>query len=129
MKKTSAVKTTTTTQTKKLIRGRYTPEFKQQSLARCATKGVAVTARDLGTQLMQQFRAKHLGQCKGIEQIFAFKLAPLFSLGINAAAGDNNMHMRMQEPSVMRVQHRALAEFGFKVSRAKAFDRVRCGAE
>ena len=48
MKKTSAVKTTTTTQTKKLIRGRYTPEFKQQSLARCATEGVAVTARDLG---------------------------------------------------------------------------------
>ena len=48
MKKTSAVKTTATAQTKKLIRGRYTPEFKQQSLARCATEGVAVTARDLG---------------------------------------------------------------------------------
>ena len=48
MKKTSAVKITTTTQTKKLIRGRYTPEFKQQSLTRCATEGVAVTARDLG---------------------------------------------------------------------------------
>ena len=33
---------------KKLIRGRYTPEFKQQLLARDATEGVAVTARDLG---------------------------------------------------------------------------------
>ena len=49
MKKTSAVKTTATaTQTKKLVRGRYTPEFKEQSLARCATEGVSVTARDLG---------------------------------------------------------------------------------
>ena len=48
MKKTSAVKTTATAQTKKLIRGRYTPEFKQQLLARDATEGVAVTARDLG---------------------------------------------------------------------------------
>ncbi len=48
MKKTSAVKTTTTARAKKLVRARYTPEFKQQSLARSATEGVAVTARDLG---------------------------------------------------------------------------------
>ena len=48
MKKTSAVKTIAATQSKKLVRGRYTPEFKEQSLARCATEGVAVTARDLG---------------------------------------------------------------------------------
>ena len=43
-----AYKTTTRTQPKKLVRGRYTPEFKQQALARSATEGVAVTARDLG---------------------------------------------------------------------------------
>ena len=48
MKKTSAVKAATQPQAKKLVRGRYTPEFKQQSLARSATEGVAVTARDLG---------------------------------------------------------------------------------
>jgi len=48
MKKTSAVKTTTKTQAKKFVRVRYTPEFKQQALARSATEGVAVTARDLG---------------------------------------------------------------------------------
>ena len=50
-----SIKTTTTTQTKKLIRGRYTPEFKQQSLARCATEGVAVTARDLGLSESQLY--------------------------------------------------------------------------
>jgi transposase len=48
MKKTSAVKTKAKLETKKLVRGRYTPEFKTQSLARSATEGVAVTARDLG---------------------------------------------------------------------------------
>ena len=48
MKKTSAVKTTIKTSGKKLVRGSHTPELKQQSLARSATEGVAVTARDLG---------------------------------------------------------------------------------
>ena len=79
---------------------------------------------------MQQFGSEHSRELKVIEQIFAFKLAPLLALSIDTAAGDNNMHMRMQiEPSVMRVQRRALAEFGFEFSRAKAIDRVQCGAE
>jgi putative transposase len=48
MKKTSAAKATSKTQAKKLRRARYTSEFKQQSLARAASEGIAVTARDLG---------------------------------------------------------------------------------
>ena len=74
---------------------------------------------------MQQLGTKHLGQCKGIKEVFSLEFFPLFSLGINTAARDNNMHMRMQiEASVMRVQHRALTEFSFKFSRAKALDRL-----
>jgi len=71
-----------------------------------------------------------LGQCKGIKEVFSLELFPLLSLRINTAARDDNMHMRMQiEASVMRMQHRALAKFGFELACAKAFDRVRCSAE
>jgi transposase len=48
MKKTSAGKATTKAQANKASRARYTSEFKQQSLARAASEGIAVTARDLG---------------------------------------------------------------------------------
>ena len=60
MKKTSAVKASTQPWAKKLVRGRYTPEFKQQSLARSATEGVAVTARDLGIAESHMHGAKRL---------------------------------------------------------------------
>ena len=55
MKKTSAVKTSAKPQTKKLVRGRYTLEFKEQSRAPCAAEGVAVTARDLGIADWSEF--------------------------------------------------------------------------
>ena len=48
MKKTSAGKATTKAPTRKQTRGRHTAEFKQLVIARMASEGVAVTARDLG---------------------------------------------------------------------------------
>ncbi len=50
----------------KQIRTRYSPEFKQQALARAAQEGVAVAAKDLGLQESQLYgwrvKAKLIGQ-------------------------------------------------------------------
>lgn len=48
MKKTTAGKAATKEQERKQARGRHTPEFKKLVIARMASEGVAVTARDLG---------------------------------------------------------------------------------
>ena len=50
----------------KQVRTRYSPEFKQQSLARAAQEGVAVAAKDLGLQESQLYgwraKARLIGQ-------------------------------------------------------------------
>ena len=50
----------------KQVRQRYSPEFKQQALARAAQEGVAMTARDLGLPESQLYawrtKAKVMGQ-------------------------------------------------------------------
>ena len=74
--------------------------------------------------------AAQTGGQQGIEQVPALNLAPLFAFAVDAAAGYDDVHVRVQiESTVVRVQHRALAEFGVQFALAEAFEGLGGGAE